>query len=103
MPDRNTIYISKVTKSHANVSGEHPVKWNGRLVSLSTVDQYLQEVGALIPQPHTVIDFPAGAPCLNVEKVRALMEKHLDCKNSLACVQGFNEDMIPPEPPPTRH
>jgi hypothetical protein len=103
MPDLNTVYISKVTKSDANVSSEHTVRWNGRLVSFSTLDRYLQEVGALIPQPHTVLDFPAGAPCLEVAKVRALMEKHLDCKNSLACVQGFNQDKLPPEPQPAPH
>jgi hypothetical protein len=101
LPDLYTIYVPSLKDAAGNVRGKNSVVWNNRSVSLKSLDGYLAETGKLIPQPRTALNFPADAPCETVTKVRAMMEKHLDCKNSLACMQGFNEDKLPPEPPPT--
>ncbi|WP_380878994.1 hypothetical protein [Sphingomonas sp. DBB INV C78] len=49
---------------------------------------FLDAVAKMHPQPFTTLDFEAGAPCASIERVRALMNKHLKCEESETCLQG---------------
>jgi hypothetical protein len=103
MPINNAIYVP-TAPGRLDMHDRDEVEWNGTPVSLAMVDTYLQTVREMNPQPSTVIDFPVGAPCKTVLEVRALMEKHLNCRNSYGCYQGFSADYNPtPEPQPTPH
>jgi hypothetical protein len=70
------------------------VTWNG--VDLGSthhgwtpvLDQYLEVVPQLSPQPLTFLEWEEGAPCETIMKVRGLMRKHLNCDGSRECLQG---------------
>ena len=69
------------------------VKWNGadidyEYAASSLLRNYLGEVAVMIPQPFITLDFDSGAPCKIIQRVRVLMEKHLDCQKSSVCLQG---------------
>lgn len=53
-----------------------------------TLEMYLELVPQLEPPPLTFLEWESGAPCDSIERVRALMRKHLTCDGSRKCLQG---------------
>jgi hypothetical protein len=103
-PIYNSIYVLRSSERRIHMHEYQEVKWNEIPVGLSTAETYLTVSARLSPQPTTVLDFPKGAPCRTVIRLRALMEKHFDCKNTRRCAQGFSPDYnSTPAPPPTPH
>ena len=83
-PQRNTIALTRAG-----------MVWNGvpldGLIDMTpeqVLDLYLGQVAQLRPQPITAFDFEQGISCRKVERVRALMRRHLDCNRSRRCFQG---------------
>lgn len=52
------------------------------------LDTYLSQIAKLEPQPFTILDFDAGAPCATIKMVRKLMIRHLGCSAEDFCFQG---------------
>jgi hypothetical protein len=71
------------------VDGSGRLTWNESTapVTEAEVDDYLRQM-ALMGSPYIAIDFKAGTPCVPIQKVRALMNKHLLCAESRKCLQG---------------
>lgn len=83
LPAKNVIKVTKsgdITWNEASLDDLH-----GPLHNLRS---YLAVIAEMQPQPLIFLDAEPGAPCRTIIRVRELMLKHLDCRNSKKCLQG---------------
>ena len=87
-PFENRVAVIASNSHLGTTDKRHPqVYWNGSPIDYETLDSYLVLTTKMTPVPLLVLDFPAGAPCKDVEAVRKLMERRLNCSKSRRCVQ----------------
>jgi hypothetical protein len=70
------------------VTRTNAIQWNGRRITMATLDSYLKQERGLNPRPQMVLHVKDGASCETVGIVRSLMEKHLQCSTTHACGEG---------------
>lgn len=62
---------------------------NGKRVSLRKLSTELRSIAAWgDPQPAVVLETEAGAPCATIDRVRVLMDEHLQCQKAGHCDEG---------------
>ena len=83
----NRIWVIRRTGTDV-LSPETYLTWNASPIDLTTLDQYLAATTKMTPVPEAVLNFTAGVSCRDLENVRKLMERHLNCLKSRKCIQG---------------
>jgi hypothetical protein len=76
------------------------IRWNGRRVSLRGLQGKLRRVGSILPPlaNQVGIEVADGISCANLERIRIMMERSLDCHAGM-CRNGSLDE---PPPPPTQ-
>jgi len=70
------------------VTKTNSIRWNGRQITLATLDSYLTQEKGMNPRPETVLHVEDGADCGTVATIRLMMERHLGCSSNHACGEG---------------
>ena len=100
----NKIYVIWSSSRFDSSGKPYPqIIWNGSPIDYKTLSNYLDSVSKMAPVPMAILDFPAGAPCKDIEIVRRMMAQRLHCPQSRKCVQEGMEPYLKttPEPQPT--
>ena len=70
------------------ITKNNELRWNGAIISMILLDDYLGRMRKLSPEPQMILHVEDGASCSTVKAVRSSMEAHLGCFNSRACGEG---------------
>jgi hypothetical protein len=67
------------------ITQRNAIRWNGKEISLSTLDNYLRLIKNMTPAPQVILRAEGGADCAAVRAVRTKIETILQCRKSGAC------------------